>query len=234
MAEPNSALANRGAPSPASGGEEQAAAVITAQGQVLEALARDVSLPEMLDLFTRAIQRQSSDMLCSILLLDGNKLRHGAAPSLPDGYNRLVDGLVIGPGAGSCGTAAFTRTQVIVSDIATDPLWANYRDIALEYDLYACWSTPIVAQGKLLGTFAIYYRTPRLPTESEQELIGIWANLVGLAISRKQAEEALKAERQQLVHLLQVQEYERSLSSMRFMMASCSTPPGQPCTLVAT
>ena len=165
----------------------------------------------MLDLFTRAIERQSSAMLCSILLLDGNKLRHGAAPSLPEGYNRLVDGLVIGPGAGSCGTAAFTRTQVIVSDIATDPLWANYRDIALEYDLHACWSTPIVTQGKLLGTFAIYYRTARRPTESELRLIGIWANLVGLAISRKQAEEALKAERQQLVHLLQVQEYERKL-----------------------
>jgi signal transduction histidine kinase len=199
------------AASPAILGSQQLAAVLTAQERVLEALAKDVSLSEMLDFFARLIERQSPEMLCSILLLEGNQLRHGAAPSLPDEYNRAVDGLTIGPDAGSCGTAAFMHRQVIVSDIATDPLWARYRDFTLCHGLRACWSTPIVAQGKLLGTFALYYRTPRQPSEQDQQLIGIWSKLVALGISRKQAEEALKGEQQHLVRLLRDQEYERKL-----------------------
>ena len=191
MVESDSSVASRPAPLPSSVEQVQLDAVLTAQEQVLEALAQDVSLAEMLDLFARTIERQSSDMLCSILLLDGNKLRHGAAPSLPDEYNRAVDGLVIGPDVGSCGTAAFTQQQVIVSNIAADPLWANYREIALKHDLHACWSAPIVAQGNVLGTFALYYRTPRRPSEHDQQLIGIWPKLVALGISRKRTEEAL-------------------------------------------
>ena len=191
MVDSDSCVASRPAPLPSSVVQEQLDAVLTAQEQVLEALAQDVSLAEMLDLFARTIERQSSDMLCSILLLDGNKLRHGAAPSLPDEYNRAVDGLVIGPDVGSCGTAAFTQQQVIVSNIAADPLWTNYREIALKHDLHACWSAPIIAQDNVLGTFALYYRTPRRPSEHDQQLIGIWPKLVALAISRKRAEEAL-------------------------------------------
>jgi two-component system CheB/CheR fusion protein len=191
MVVPDSSLASRPAPLPSSIEQQQLEAVLTAQEQVLEALAQDVSLAEMLDLFARTIERQSSDMLCSILLLDGNKLRHGAAPSLPDEYNRAVDGLMIGPDVGSCGTAAFTQQQVIVSDIAADPLWANYREIALKHDLHACWSAPIIAQDNVLGTFALYYRTPRRPSEHDQQLIGIWPKLVALGITRKRTEEAL-------------------------------------------
>ena len=192
MVEPDSSVASRPAPVPSSVEQVRLDAVLTAQEQVLEALAQDVSLAEMLDLFARTIERQSSDMLCSILLLDGDKLRHGAAPSLPDEYNRAVDGLVIGPDVGSCGTAAFTQQQVIVSNIATDPLWTNYREFTLKHGLHACWSAPIVAQGNVLGTFALYYRTPRWPSEHDQQLIGIWPKLVALGISRKQSEEALR------------------------------------------
>ena len=98
---------------------------------------------------------------------------------------------MIGPDVGSCGTAAFTQQQVIVSNIAADPLWTNYREIALKHDLHACWSAPIIAQDNVLGTFALYYRTPRRPSEHDQQLIGIWPKLVALAISRKRTEEAL-------------------------------------------
>ncbi|MCE9556739.1 MAG: GAF domain-containing sensor histidine kinase [Planctomycetes bacterium] len=191
--------------------QQQLEAALTAQAQVLEALAKDVSLAEMLDLFARTIERQSSEMLCSILLLEGDKLRHGAAPSLPDEYNRAVDGVEIGPNVGSCGTAAYTQQQVIVSDIATDPHWAQFRDFTLGHGLRACWSTPIISLGKVLGTFALYYRTPRLPSEQDQQLIAFWAKLVALGISRKRAEEALRAERLHLIHLLRTQEYERKL-----------------------
>ena len=191
--------------------QQQLEAALTAHAHVLEAFAKEISLSEMLDLFARTIECQSSEMLCSILLLDEDKLRHGAAPSLPEEYNRAVEGLVIGPNVGSCGTAAYTKQQVIVSDIATDPRWAQYRDFALGHGLRACWSTPLVSDGKVLGTFALYYRTSRFPSTQDQQLIALWTNLVTLGISRKRAEEALRAERQHLIHLLRNQEYERKI-----------------------
>ncbi|MFD0331653.1 GAF domain-containing protein [Streptacidiphilus monticola] len=103
-------------------------------------------------------------MIGSVLLVDGTgrRLVHGAAPSLPDSYNKAVDGTPIAPGAGSCGTAAYRREMVVVSDIASDPLWeGGYRTAALRAGLAACWSSPIMSSaGELLGTFAMYHRTP--------------------------------------------------------------------------
>jgi light-regulated signal transduction histidine kinase (bacteriophytochrome) len=129
-----------------------------------------------------------------VLLLDtdGIHLRPGAAPSLPDVYNQALDGLVIGPTVGSCGTAAHLGRQIIVSDIATDPLWAAYRELATRYDFHACWSTPIhCSKGKVLGTFAIYYRESRSPVAPEQELIERAAHVIRIAIERKRAEEEI-------------------------------------------
>lgn len=106
----------------------------------------------------------------SVLLLDddGVTLRHGASPNLPEEYCRLIDGEKIGPAAGSCGTAVYRRERVIVCDIATDPLWENYRAVAEPFDLAACWSTPIFdAEGNILGTFAMYYNHPRAPTAED-------------------------------------------------------------------
>ena len=211
MTDPFPPESDRRALSPASLSQDQIEALLTAQEQVLKALSADLSLADMLDAFARTIERQSGDMLCSILLLDGDKLRHGAAPSLPDEYNQAIDGVVIGPEVGSCGTAASSGQQVIVSDIATDPLWTNFRELALKHGLHACWSTPIITQGQMLGTFALYYRTPRRPDEHDLYLIDTWTQLVALGISRKKAEEALAVEQNNLVHLLQAQEYERKL-----------------------
>src|SRR5207245_4902491 len=121
----------------------------------------------ILDAVCRLVEELASDSLSSILLLDpnANRLRHGAAPSLPSLYTEAIDGLAIGPSTGSCGTAAYRAEPVIVSDIARDPLWADYRDLALAHGLRACWSTPIQSSdGTGLGTFAIYYREPRSPT----------------------------------------------------------------------
>src|SRR5207244_9423275 len=137
----------------------------------------------------------ASGSLSSILLLDpnANRLRHGAAPSLPIAYTEAIDGIAIGPSVGSCGTAAYRAEPVIVSDIATDPLWADYRDLALAHGLRACWSTPILSSsGKVLGTFAIYYREPRSPTPLNHSVIGQVVHLASIAIEREQAEEALR------------------------------------------
>jgi len=123
------------------------------------------------------------DTITSILLLDGTVLRHGAGPRLPRPYREAIDGSQIGPTAGSCGTAAFLGQPVYVSDIANDPLWENYRDLALEHGLRACWSTPIRnSENRLLGTFAVYHQRPRSPTQDELESIRTIRDHVARAI----------------------------------------------------
>lgn len=165
------------------------------QARVLERIARGAPLQDVLEAIVTLIESAAPGMLCSILLIDrdGKRLRHGAAPHLPASYNAAVDGLEIGPRAGSCGTAAFTRQPVIVRDVQVDPLWENYRALADPYGLRACWSTPIFsAAGRVLGTFAMYYREPRVPTSAEQDLIATATDLAGIAIARHRAEEALR------------------------------------------
>ena len=169
--------------------------LLEGQNLVLELIARGESLHQVLDTLLRVIQLQCPGMLASILLLDpdGSHVRHGAAPDLPEDYVRAIDGLPIGPQAGSCGTAAFTRKPVIVGDIATDPLWNDYRDMALKNDLRACWSTPIFdSERRVLGTFAMYFRAPGLPNQSHLKLIDISTHIAAIAITKHRAEEEIR------------------------------------------
>jgi PAS domain S-box-containing protein len=162
------------------------------QRNVLEMIARGDPLAPVLAAITRLMESHASPMLCSILLLDrdGIHLRHGAAPSLPDEYNQAIDGLAIGPQVGSCGTAAYRGERVIVEDIATDPLWTDFREVALASGLRACWSTPIRGRdGKVLGTFAMYHREPRRPSGGDESLVATLTYLAGIAIARHLAEE---------------------------------------------
>jgi PAS domain S-box-containing protein len=161
----------------------------------LELVALGRPLPEVMDFLTRFIDEESDGARTSVLLLDpdGRRLRHGAAPSLPDGYNRLIDGVEIGPAVGSCGTAAFRREAVHVADIAADPLWAPYRDLALPHGLRACASVPFLsAAGEVLGTFAMYFASPRVPTRHEVRLMETSGQLLALAVERERAAEALR------------------------------------------
>ena len=163
---------------------------------LLEKLASQADLCEMLDAFLRSFEATFAGVHCSVLLLDsdGVHVRHGAAPSLPAAYCRAIDGLAIGEGAGSCGTAAYRGQPVLVDDIANDPLWADYRDLALDYGLRACWSIPIrSADGRVLGTFGNYYREVRHPTALEQQLMQRSAYLLGLAIERDQHLRSMQA-----------------------------------------
>jgi PAS domain S-box-containing protein len=149
-----------------------------------------------LDALIGLIEQVVPGMRGSVLLLDddGVTLKHGAAPRLPDAYCRLIDGERIGPAAGSCGTAAFRRERVIVRDIATDPLWANYRKFAEPFGLAACWSTPIFdSEDRLLGTFAMYYDEPRDPTEDDIALTETATLLSANIITRARAADALRA-----------------------------------------
>lgn len=169
--------------------------------RALELVLRPDTLAEVLDALMRGLEEQAPGALCSVLLLDqaGTRLLHGAAPSLPPEYSQAIDGIAIGSSAGSCGTAAHDNRQVIVADIATDPLWADYRALALRHGLRACWSTPIRADdGRVLGTFATYYREPKRPEPHELELIARAQGIVSVAVMRKQAEAALRASRDAL------------------------------------
>jgi PAS domain S-box-containing protein len=184
-------------------------ALLAGENRVLEMLAKGESLHDILDSLCLLVEGQSTGVIASILLIDpnGKQLRHGAAPHLPKTYTEAIDGTFIGPAVGSCGTAAYRAEQVIVSDIAVDPLWADFRELALAHSLRACWSTPIFsAEGNVIGTFAMYYREPRTPSAREQETIKHITHLAGVAIQRKLAEtarresEAYLAEAQRLSH----------------------------------
>jgi len=184
-------------------------ALLAGENRILEMLAKGDSLADILDLLCLLVEEQSTGVLASILLMDANgkQLRHGGAPNLPKAYTEAIDGAFIGASVGSCGTAAYRAEQVIVSDIATDPLWADFRDLALAHSLRACWSTPIFSsEGKVIGTFAMYYREPRSPSPREQDTIKHITHLAGIAIQRKLAEtarresEAYLAEAQRLSH----------------------------------
>jgi PAS domain S-box-containing protein len=151
-------------------------------------------LPMVLDAIVQAVEAEDPRILCSILLLDetGQRLMLGAAPSLPDDYNQAIHGVAISPTAGSCGTAAALDRRVIVEDIQTDPLWADYKHLAAAADLAACWSQPIrAASGKVLGTFAIYHRRISAPNADDIAFIEAAADLAAIAIDRRRAEDEL-------------------------------------------
>jgi len=165
------------------------AGVLRGQTRILEMIAVGTPLPDVLGALSTLVEQQAPGMLCSVLLLDGDRLRHGAAPSLPPAYCAAIDGTPIGPAVGSCGTAAFTRRPVVVSDIARDPLWADFRELALAHELRACWSFPILAtdaggDGRCLGTFAMYYREPRTPEPRDWHLVEVATHVAGVAIER--------------------------------------------------
>ncbi|XZN98985.1 MAG: PAS domain S-box protein [Microcoleus sp.] len=168
---------------------------LAAQKQILEMIAKSAPLGDTLNALVKIIEQQCKDVMGSILILapDGKHLVNGAAPSLPESYNAAIEGMAIGPNVGSCGTAIYRKESVIVTDIATDPLWEDYRDFALSFGLRACSSTPIISSNEqLLGTCAMYYTEPHTPEKFEWKFIDFVKNLAGIAIERKQAEESLQ------------------------------------------
>jgi len=171
---------------------KRAEALRNEESRILEMIARDAPLEEILEKLVLVVEAQFANLLCSVLLLDkdGQHMRHGAAPSLPESYNKAIDGVSIGPKAGSCGTAMYRKEPVVVADILQDPLWEQYRDAAEPHGLRACWSTPILSHsGKALGSFAMYYREPRSPNPLETSALEMANHLAGIAIERKLARE---------------------------------------------
>ena len=164
------------------------------QAQILEMIARNANLGDVLDRLMHLVESQLTGIFGSVLLLDedGQTLRHGAAPSLADVYTKAIDGVRIGPAVGSCGTAVYHRKAVIVTDIMSDPLWKDYRHVAEPHGYRSCWSTPILAHdGSVLGVFAMYSTTVREPTPVETRLIEVTIRIAGIAIEKKRAEDKI-------------------------------------------
>src|SRR5712664_1140236 len=203
------------------------------ESRILEMIARDAPLEEILENLVRVVEAQFAGLLCSVLLLDedGLHVRHGAAPSLPKAYTKAIDGLCIGPKAGSCGTAMYRREPVVVTDILQDPLWELYRGVAEPYGFRACWSTPILAHsGKALGSFAMYYKEPRSPSPAETRALEMATHLAGIAIERKVAREERERLRQAQADLAHI----NRVTTMGELTASLAHEIKQPITAAAT
>jgi formate hydrogenlyase transcriptional activator len=194
----------------------------------LEMMVTGAPLNAVLASVTRLIEAQSEGMLCSIFLVgkDGLHLRYGAAPRLPESYRAATDGMAIGPEAGSCGTAVYRRQPVFVADILTDPLWVTFKDSGQAAGLRAAWSSPIMSHdGKVLGTFGMYYRDVRIPGPDEIQLIEYASRIAGIAIEREQSQAALTIAFAEVKH--SEKELRQTIDAIPVAIA-VMTPDGRP------
>jgi len=176
--------------------QQTRAALLDSQRRVLERIANGAPLGEILETLVRLIEAQADGMRCAVLLVDARqqRKRFAAAPSIPDDYKAGIDPfLSIAPEMCSCGTAAFLRKPVYTQDTGTDPLWKGCRDVAVRNGLRAIWSTPILSDDNaVLGTFAMYYGEPRLPSPEHIQLIDMATQMARVAIEAKGSEELLR------------------------------------------
>jgi PAS domain S-box-containing protein len=172
---------------------------------LLEMIARGAPLKDTLERLVLLIEAQLDAGRCTVMLLnpDGVTVQSGAGPSMPPEYMAALNGLPIGPAAGSCGTAMHRRETVVVSDILNDPLWTPYRDAALQHGLRACWSMPILLdEDTVLGSFAMYYQQVRSPSDDDRRLISTATHLAGIAIARTRREAEIQRHREHLEELV--------------------------------
>jgi signal transduction histidine kinase len=170
-------------------------ALLAGENKILEMVATGKPLATVMHELCCLVDSISTDSMASVLLVDSNNcLRVGAAPRFPRDFMRLVDGIKIGPTVGSCGTAAYRKEQVIVTDMETDPLWEDYRELARQHGLRAGWSTPVLSSDRrVLGVFGIYWSDPRTPTPAQYCLIDQVTHLASVAIERQRSQEAIRA-----------------------------------------
>lgn len=190
--------------------------------EVLEKLANNDSLINILNFVVDIVEQNKEGMFCSILLLDdaGKHLTHGSAPSLPAFYNEALDGIEIGDGVRSCGTAAFTKKTVIVEDIQSHPYWSDFKELALKAKLLSCWSVPIMNKtGKVFGTFAIYHDRITKPTEDDLLSISNLANFLTIAIEKKRNDDKLFKQKSDLIKAKEkAEESEKALKHSHDLM----------------
>ena len=174
---------------------KRAAFIVTEQNRILKSLAVGEELTKVLDSIVEMVESYFKGTKCSILSLnpETKQMHYISAPNIPKGYVEELDGFLIGPDVGSCGTAAFHNNTVITEDIEKDPLWADYKHIALRFGIKSCWSTPIKnSRGEVIGAFALFWEHPKSSDEKTLDFLQSMANLSGLAMEQKQTEEKLR------------------------------------------
>jgi len=175
---------------------KRAEALLAAEKRTLEMIASGACLADILERLCETIDAQASNIKSAVMLMDADcmHLRHAAGPRVPKGWIDTITPLKIGPAIGSCGAAAFLKQRVIVSDIATNPLWVDYRDAALSYGLRAAWSQPLLSKNQhVLGTFGMYYTEPRTPSETDLRLIEGAGHIAVIAIEGERSQKALRS-----------------------------------------
>lgn len=178
--------------------------LLAGQARVLQSIARGAPLRATLDLLTTTIEGLTEGMRASVLREEEGRLWHGSAPNLPAEYSAAIDGIAIGPVAGSCGTAAYRNQLVVVEDVLVDPLWEPFRDLARTHGFRACWSAPIHASdGAIMGTFALYYDQPRAPQDDDLDLIEAAASLASIALERNRNQRRILASEERFRSLFQ-------------------------------
>ena len=222
-------LQDDSAPATTSSSDEALAEIWRRQQQILGRVALGGDREAILSDIVRYVEEQTGDgMLASILLLseDGQHLQLGGAPSLPAEYNAAIEGMAIGEGEGSCGTAAATGRPVFVADISADPLWADFRELALSHGLGSCWSVPIKAgDGSILGTFANYYREPREPSQLDREIIEAIALTTSIAVERMRLEQLhTRAEEAKALVLEELQHRVKNAFSLAQSLINLNVP----------
>src|SRR6185503_4976103 len=187
--------------------------ILALEKKVLELNASvSYTLPQTVNELLKGIEEIFPDMICSVLEVDKaqEKVYHLAGPRLPAKYCDLINGSAIGPKAGSCGTSVYHSSQVIVSDIDTDPLWEEYREFARPFGLKACWSTPVISShgAHVLATFAIYYTTPREPKSEELQLIERTSNILRILIENQRNQDSVKEQNKMLQDIAAISSHE--------------------------
>ncbi len=198
------------------------------QNEILEKIAKGDELSEVLDILVLKIETQLRNALCTILISDQHgKLNHGSILNLPKAFANQCNGIPIREGVGSCGTAAFRKETVIVPDISTDSLWRDYKELALENGLFACWSFPIInREGLVLGTFGVYHRKICTPTTQELEIVSLAANIAGIALERDRATQELQLLNQELEMRVEQRTIALQESESRYRLLSEFSPVG--------
>jgi signal transduction histidine kinase len=203
-------------------GRRLAEALRSGQSALLETIARGGDMQTTLDQLAQLIESQSDGVLCSVMLLDEDRVhtRCVSAPSLPSAFAAALAGLPIGPFAGSCGTAMYRREAVVVSDIRADPLWSDYRALAETYGLRACWSIPILQHDQVLGSFAMYCREARSPAAEDLRLIDIAIHIARIAIEHSRHETELLRHREHLEELVAARTFELTRANGQLELAN--------------
>jgi PAS domain S-box-containing protein len=208
------------------GDRKRAEALLAAEKRTLEMIASGACLADILERLCDTIDAHGPKIRSAVMLMDADRmhLRPAAGPRLPKGWVDAITPLKIGPCIGSCGTAASLKQQVIVSDIATDPLWADYRDVALSYGLGAAWSRPLISKNQeVLGTFCLYYAEARSASETDLRLIEGADHIAVIAIEGERSQEALRSAFEEI---RDSEERLRKIIDTIPTLAWCSLPDG--------